>query len=211
MIRRPPLSTLFPYTTLFRSRLAGNVLPARHFGSVDVFLEAMEKASRGDILVIDNAGRTDEGCIGDLTALEARATGLAGIAVWGVHRDTPELREIGFPIFSYGSCPSGPRRLDPRSGDALQRAQFGDFEVTNQKIVFADDDGCLFATAQSADRLFEIARGIWKIERGQAERVRVGDTLREQLKFAEYLAERAHDPGYTFRQHLRGHRGAIEE
>src|SRR5258707_1472297 len=25
MIRRPPRSTLFPYTTLFRSRLAGNI------------------------------------------------------------------------------------------------------------------------------------------------------------------------------------------
>src|SRR2546426_2625666 len=34
MIRRPPRSTLFPYTTLFRSKLAGNLLrrfiPARH-------------------------------------------------------------------------------------------------------------------------------------------------------------------------------------
>src|SRR2546430_15891358 len=27
MIRRPPRSTLFPYTTLFRSRLAGRPLP----------------------------------------------------------------------------------------------------------------------------------------------------------------------------------------
>jgi APA family basic amino acid/polyamine antiporter len=31
--------------------------------------------------VIDNAGRRDEGCIGDLTVLEARAAGLAGIVV----------------------------------------------------------------------------------------------------------------------------------
>jgi 4-hydroxy-4-methyl-2-oxoglutarate aldolase len=192
-------------------RLAGSVLPARHFGSVDVFLEAMETATRGDILVIDNAGRTDEGCIGDLTALEAKASGLAGIAVWGAHRDTPELREIGLPIFSYGSWPSGPQRLDPRTGDALQRARFGDFEVTKEDIVFADDDGCLFTTAQSANQLFETARAIWKTERDQAERVREGETLREQLKFAEYLAKRVRDPGYTFRQHLRGRRGAIEE
>src|SRR5688572_31826780 len=27
MLRRPPRSTLFPYTTLFRSRVAGGVLP----------------------------------------------------------------------------------------------------------------------------------------------------------------------------------------
>jgi 4-hydroxy-4-methyl-2-oxoglutarate aldolase len=64
-------------------RLAGRVLPAKHFGSVDVFLEAMESSEPGDILVIDNGGRNDEGCIGDLTALETQAARLAGIVVWG--------------------------------------------------------------------------------------------------------------------------------
>ena len=45
------------------ARAAGRVLPAKHFGSVDVFLEAMENAEAGDVLVIDNAGRCDEGCM----------------------------------------------------------------------------------------------------------------------------------------------------
>ena len=56
-------------------------VPARHFGSVDVFLEAMQTAKPGEVLVIDNGGRLDEGCIGDLTALEAEHCGLSGIIV----------------------------------------------------------------------------------------------------------------------------------
>src|SRR4051794_41589977 len=35
MIRRPPRSTLFPYTTLFRSRQRLPILQARHQGSGD--------------------------------------------------------------------------------------------------------------------------------------------------------------------------------
>jgi 4-hydroxy-4-methyl-2-oxoglutarate aldolase len=192
-------------------RAAGRVLPAKHFGSVDVFLEAMETAEPGDVLVIDNAGRRDEGCIGDLTALESRAAGLAALVVWGTHRDTPELRRIGFPIWSYGSCPSGPLRLDPRTSDALQSARFGEFEVRKTDLVFADDDGCVFIDATSAGKLLETGRIIWQRERTQADAIRSGTTLRTQLQFADYLAKRAADPDYTFRQHLRKLGGAVEE
>jgi 4-hydroxy-4-methyl-2-oxoglutarate aldolase len=193
------------------SHLAGHALPVKHFGSVDVFLEAMEAAQSGDVLVIDNGGRRDEGCIGDLTALEAQDSGLSGIVVWGAHRDTPELRQIGLPIFSYGSCPSGPQRLDPRSEDALRVARFGEFQVTKDHAVFADDDGCIFIPQASSEELFKIAREIWQKERKQAERIKSGNNLRQQLKFKDYLAKRSANPVHTFRQHLKEIGGAIEE
>src|ERR1700691_4131652 len=71
-------------------RLAGKALPARHAGSVDIFLEALEVASAGDVLVADNGGRVDEACVGDLVALEAQAAGLNGIVIWGLHRDAAD-------------------------------------------------------------------------------------------------------------------------
>src|SRR4029077_19069050 len=192
-------------------RLAGPALPARHFGSVDVFLEAMQAAQPGQVLVIDNGGRLDEGCIGDLTALKAENCRLAGIIVWGAHRDTPELRQIHLPIFTYGMWPSGPQRLDTRDSLALDSARFGSFVVERSDVAFADDDGCLFVLAQHADNLLSVAHEIWERERRQAEAIKSGRSLREQLDFERYLEKRVVDPGYTFREHLRKMSGAIEE
>lgn len=193
------------------SRAAGPVLPVRHYGSVDVFLEAMGAAERGDVLVIDNGGRMDEGCIGDLTALEARASGAAAIAVWGCHRDTTELVEIGFPVFSYGVCPAGPTRLEPRDPEALRSARFGDVIVGRGDAVFADDDGVLFVPRERVEDVLSAASAIREVERRQADGIRAGTKLRTQLRFDEYVAKRAADPSYTFRVHLRALGGAIEE
>jgi regulator of RNase E activity RraA len=193
------------------SLIAGRALPARHYGSVDVFFEAMASAEPGDVLVIDDHGRTDEGCIGDLTALEAKASGLSGIIVWGCHRDTAELKEIEFPVFSYGPCPCGPLHVDPREPNALVKINFGDFTVSRNDAVFADGDGVLFVPFDKTEEILTESKTIWEVERQQARAVKEGKRLRDQLAFDDFIEARKKDPFYTFREHLRKIGGAIEE
>lgn len=192
-------------------RVAGRVSPARHVGSVDVFLEAYETANPGDVLVVDNGGRLDESCVGDLAVLEAEAAGLSGVVIWGLHRDTADIKKIGLPVFSLGSIPTGPLSVSARPADALESAVVGEWTVTREDLVFGDEDGVLFVAADRADEVLDRAEGIRDTERLQADRIRAGESLREQVRFADFLTERAKSPSLTFRQHLRSVGGAIEE
>lgn len=192
-------------------KVAGLACPAKHAGSTDVFLEAIASSRRGDVLVIDNVGRLDEGCIGDLVAGEAHVAGLAGIVVYGAHRDTAAIESIGIPLWSLGTCPAGPQELRSRSVHALDAASLGGHvTVTRDDFIFADIDGVAVVPHAELARVVSAARDIAARERAQAERLLRGERLRDQLQLETYIARRQNEPTYTFRDHLRSLGGAIE-
>ena len=192
-------------------RASGPARPVQHVGSVDVFLEAIEAASPGDILVVDNGGRFDESCIGDLVVREARFAGLGGIVIWGLHRDSLDVSEIALPLFSLGTTPAGPQRLDDRPADVFDVARVGAHRVTSGDFIVADGDGVIILPQTHLEELVGSATVIGNVEFNQARAMTDGRSLRNQLRFAEYLAQRRLDPQFSFRQHLRQVGGAIEE
>ena len=191
------------------SPIQGPARAVTHLGSVDVLLETIDDASPGDIMVIDNGGRLDEACVGDLLVLEAERAGLAAMVVWGLHRDTAQLREIGLPVWSLGVCPYGPRRVPP-AGRRMPTAFLDGIAVADGDHVFADDDGVLVVAGDRVPELVELALSIQRTETAQAERMRGGASLRKQLDFAAYRQRQASDPELTLRRHLQERGGAIE-
>ena len=192
------------------SKASGPARPARHAGSTDVFLEAIAASHRGDILVIDNGGREDEGCIGDLVVGEAFMSGIAATICWGTHRDTAAIHAIGARVWSLGTCPNGPLELRRRVATALEAANLGKITVTHDDYVFADEDGVVVVAKAELERVIETARDIAAREGAQAVRLLQGELLRTQFDLESYVAKRHADPHYTFRDHLKTFGGAIE-
>lgn len=188
---------------------SGPAMPVTHLGSVDVILETIDAAPQGSVLVVDNGGRADEACVGDLLVLEGNLAGLSGAVIWGLHRDTAQLREIGLPLHSLGAFPFGPRRV-PSAGRAMRVAVVNGTPVSADDYVAGDDDGVLFFPAQQKAELFETAWRIQHTEGAQAAKMRGGVSLRQQLDFDAYQARQKTDPSYTLRQHLVEGGSAIE-
>jgi regulator of RNase E activity RraA len=180
----------------------GRVVGVLHDGSVDVFLEALDRCAPGEVMVVDNEGRDDEACVGDLVALELRQAGLAALVVWGRHRDSAQLESIGLPVFSLGPHPAGPR--------GQRRRRYGAVRLGEYDLIAADQDGVLLLGPQHRDEVLRRARQIEASEREQAAGMRNGRTLRQQLDFAGYQRRRNAEETYGLRDWLRERGGAVE-
>lgn len=128
------------------------------------------------------------------------------MVVWGCHRDTEQLLEVNLPVFSLGSRPNGPVSVEDRNGPP----RLGEHSVEEGDFVVGDADGIVLVPAGRVEEVMAAAAEIVATETTQADAARQGKSLREQLDFSAYLAERERDPAFTLREHLRRRGGAIE-
>ena len=162
------------------AHIIGRVCPVRHHGSAGVILQAIGRSAPGDVLVVDNGGRLDEACVGDLMALEASRAGLSGIVIWGLNRDSADLREIRLPVFSLGALPMRPQRAATDESDPFTSANCGDHTLSASDFVVGDDDGVIFVALEHAEEVAQAAVGIRDAERQKAVQMRGGKSLLSQ-------------------------------
>lgn len=183
-------------------KCVGRARPARHVGAIDPFLLAMERADEGDVLVVDDSGRTDRAAVGDLMARETQNAGMSGIIIWGLNRDTAELLEIGLPVFSIGQMSTGPLSVEIHSPDYNEWCHVGNVVVTEKDIVIADFDGVIFVPESSLDELIPAAEGIREKEKEQTTDMKNGISIRKQINFDGFIEARKKNPEITLRAYL---------
>ncbi|MDB5775953.1 MAG: hypothetical protein JWP38_2086 [Herbaspirillum sp.] len=118
---------------------------------------AMAMAKPGDILVID--GKADRTCalMGAIMLNACNKMGFGGVIMDASHRDTEELLELGFPVYSVGANPNGPTKYVP--GRINWPIMCGDIAVSPGDLIVGDADGVVVVEREKAESLLTLAAG----------------------------------------------------
>lgn len=140
---------------------------------------AMSLAQPGDVLVIDGKGDQTAALMGTIMMTACQKLGIAGVVVDGAVRDSLEIEEMQFPVFSVGTNPNGPTKVAP--GRIGHPVTVGGVTVHPGDFVIGDADGVVVVEREKIEALLPLAA---KKVRDEAERIaaiRQGDTAAKWL------------------------------
>jgi regulator of RNase E activity RraA len=171
---------------IFTCQLVGPALTDRLSpGDLQDPLKALEIGKPGDVIVVDANGDTETSVVGGLMGGLAKNRGIAGMIVDGAGRDTDELRDIGWPIFTRAITPRGTHTMfSGRKEDLSLNVPItcGGITVNSGDMIVADEIGI---TVVPRDRLVPVL----KLSKEQAEReattrewVKQGKTVEDLLR-----------------------------
>ncbi|MBQ1492450.1 MAG: 4-carboxy-4-hydroxy-2-oxoadipate aldolase/oxaloacetate decarboxylase [Blautia sp.] len=147
--------------------------------------QGLYAAKPGDVLVCDLRGYTEGGHFGDIMALACKVRGLAGVVLDGSCRDSPDIKEMGFPVFSRGFNPSG--MVKASLGKVGVPVMCGGVEVHNGDIILGDCDGVVVVPKEQEDEVFEKAMAKFEKEKHLVEELLAGKTTLELYGFDKLI------------------------
>lgn len=143
---------------------------------------AMSLAKPGDVLVIDGKGDQTAALMGTIMVTACRKLGIAGVVIDGAVRDSTELEEMGYPVFSVGTNPNGPTKLVP--GRIGHPVTVGGVTVHPGDFVLGDADGVVVVERDRIESLLPLAAKKVKVENERVAGIHKGDVAASWLDAA---------------------------
>ncbi|MBN1320996.1 MAG: DUF561 domain-containing protein [Thermoleophilia bacterium] len=137
-------------------------------------VEAIDLANPGDVLVID-AGGILPACWGELATNSAIQRKLAGVVIYGAARDTGDIRDLDFPLFS--------TLISPTAAEAKGFGEIGvpikieGVDVCPGDWIIGDDDGVCVIPKDKAVEYTNRAMDVLEKENRLRAEIQAGSTL----------------------------------
>jgi regulator of RNase E activity RraA len=128
------------------------VEPKHPFGRLT---EALDQMEPGEIYLV-RGGRTPCAAWGEIMTTAAQARGAVGAIVDGFHRDTVQVRAMGWPVFSRGAY-GRDARVRATVIDYRVPVRIGSVLVDPGELIVADDDGVVVIPADVEAEVLEAA------------------------------------------------------
>ncbi|SFM18975.1 RraA family protein [Salibacterium qingdaonense] len=113
--------------------------------------KAIDMAEPGDVIMIDAGGDLSNAIMGEIMVRISKKKGINGFVVDGAIRDSKEIREMNYPLYSKGVTHRGPYKDGP--GEINVPVQIGGTVVNPGDIVVGDMDGIVVVPMEEADDL----------------------------------------------------------
>jgi 4-hydroxy-4-methyl-2-oxoglutarate aldolase len=166
-----------------RMKLAGPALTVEVRPGDNLMIHAaMALARPGDVLVVDGKGDQTAALMGTIMMTACKQLGVAGVVIDGAVRDSLEIDEMDFPVFSVGTNPNGPTKNVP--GRIGHPVSCGGVTVRSGDLVLADADGVVVIERQSVEGLLPLARKKVEDESARVAAIREGNTAASWLDAA---------------------------
>lgn len=144
-------------------------------GAVGGFIE---KVKEGEIIVIDNAGRTSYSVWGDIMSLTAKLNKIQGTLIDGACRDVPAIIRTNYPVFSKDSCMVSARGRAELDSIEIP-VSISDIQIRPGDIILADDDGAIAIPQARAEEVLRIAEELQSNEGKVLSLIATGHSLSE--------------------------------
>lgn len=151
-------------------RVAGTAVTVLvHPGDNLMIHAAIEVCRDGDIVVVATTSPSTQALFGDLLASSMQARGVRGLVIDSAVRDTSDLREMGFPVWTRHISCQGPVKATP--GSVNIPISIDGVAIAPGDVICADDDGVVAVERSEAE--WALDQSLARLAREETARARL--------------------------------------